>query len=546
MARIRKIVCLTVVILMLLFPFAVYAEGESKPEENTVSNETGNLDVSLPEITETKIGEDAAYQATVNVAVEGEAPQKATAEIKISGYYFEGGEKDSKPFKTETKKVELEKSNKVTVEFDKEKIAKGSVCYDISMKSASKGLVIDNRTITVYIRSAELVTLADEKAADPELREIDFDVDPNIGVKLDVITFTCKIAKPVTVTAVKDKTFTKEYDGTPNVELTSEYYTVSGLDDGDKVTVKSDKAVFNSSNVKDATKVTVTEMTLSGTNASKYYVSTAKIEFPGKITPKAITVTADDKVMSREDSDPELTYTLSSPLCGQDKAIGELTRASGNESGVYPITRGTLSFGDNYDITFVEGKFIISNFNDTMIKDPDTGITVNGFFDPTVTVEAKVLKPESDAYKLIKSYSNFVGNVVASYDVVLSSDVHDGSYTVTFPVPSKYDGKQFYVYQLAEGRKLEAFKTGAVDGKVAVVTNECSQFILLTDAGTVKKSGGSFWKTFFKVILIIILVLLVIVLILGLIFFGMIFFNKTEQLKKIVRLFKKNRKKRRR
>ena len=67
-----------------------------------------------------------------------------------------------------------------------------------------------------------------------------------------------------------------------------------------------------------------------------------------------ITITADNKSKVYGDDDPELTYEITSgELVGNgDAFIGELTRAPGEDVGNYTITQGTLTLGDNYDITF--------------------------------------------------------------------------------------------------------------------------------------------------------------------------------------------------
>ena len=81
-----------------------------------------------------------------------------------------------------------------------------------------------------------------------------------------------------------------------------------------------------------------------------------------KITPKPITVTAEDKTKVQDEADPELTYTVEG-LVGSDKLEGKLEREEGEDPGEYKITQGTLSAGTNYSITFVGAIFAAAAAN---------------------------------------------------------------------------------------------------------------------------------------------------------------------------------------
>ncbi|WP_298779931.1 MBG domain-containing protein, partial [uncultured Polaribacter sp.] len=80
------------------------------------------------------------------------------------------------------------------------------------------------------------------------------------------------------------------------------------------------------------------------------------------ITSKAITVTAEAKTKAFGESDPELSYELTSgSLSFDDEFTGSLSREEGESIGIYLIEIGTLSLGDNYDITFITANFEITN-----------------------------------------------------------------------------------------------------------------------------------------------------------------------------------------
>jgi hypothetical protein len=72
------------------------------------------------------------------------------------------------------------------------------------------------------------------------------------------------------------------------------------------------------------------------------------------INPRPITVTADAKSKIFGETDPALTYGITSGnLVGSDQLTGSLTRASGEAVGTYAIQQGSLSAGSNYNLSFV-------------------------------------------------------------------------------------------------------------------------------------------------------------------------------------------------
>jgi len=72
------------------------------------------------------------------------------------------------------------------------------------------------------------------------------------------------------------------------------------------------------------------------------------------ISPKALTVTAQDTTKVYGEPDPVFTYT-SEGLEAGDGFTGALGREAGTSIGSYAITLGTLSAGSNYDLSFISG-----------------------------------------------------------------------------------------------------------------------------------------------------------------------------------------------
>ena len=77
------------------------------------------------------------------------------------------------------------------------------------------------------------------------------------------------------------------------------------------------------------------------------------------IAKKGLTVTADAKSKTQGEADPALTYTVDGLVAG-DTITGSLSREAGEDPGTYAITQGTLTAGDNYEITFTSAVLTIN------------------------------------------------------------------------------------------------------------------------------------------------------------------------------------------
>lgn len=159
----------------------------------------------------------------------------------------------------------------------------------------------------------------------------------------------------------------KEYDGTTGATAT--VGNLSGVVAGDEVTLSIASAIFNSKNVADANKVTVT-YALSGADAANYIVPASHDISNVSIGKKTVTVTADAKTITLGENDPELTYSVTGLITGETLS-GALTRAEGIEAGEYDILQGTLSGGNNYQINYVGAKLTIVEASTGEPTDPE-------------------------------------------------------------------------------------------------------------------------------------------------------------------------------
>src|SRR5204862_213794 len=106
------------------------------------------------------------------------------------------------------------------------------------------------------------------------------------------------------------------------------------------------------------------------------------------ITQRPITVTADAKTKTYGDPDPALTYQITSGnLISGDGFTGSLTRVAGETVGgsPYAIHQGTLTAGDNYNLTYVSANLTITKRPITVTADNQT--KVYGEADPTFSYQ---------------------------------------------------------------------------------------------------------------------------------------------------------------
>ena len=93
-----------------------------------------------------------------------------------------------------------------------------------------------------------------------------------------------------------------------------------------------------------------------------------------------LTITANSASKVYGAADPVFTYTASDPSV---PLTGALSRESGEDVGIYAITIGTLSAGDQYAITFVSADFTITRKAASVTPDPAS--KVYGSADPSFT-----------------------------------------------------------------------------------------------------------------------------------------------------------------
>ena len=228
-----------------------------------------------------------------------------------------------------------------------------------------------------------------------------------------------------------------------------------------------------------------------------------------KITPKSVTVTADNKSKVFGETDPKLTAKVDGTL-GNDTVDYKLSRKDGEAAGKYEITVKGDKLQGNYTVTYVAGTLTITSQSIDPGTDPEkpnpdyTGAKVNSPSDevydgkehkwiPTVTDKADKKLEAGKDYTVEYSTKNFkdVGTIdvtitgIGNYSgtVKRSYKVTPKEYTVTTDSATKiYSGTA-----LTAGGKVE----GIVSGETVEFTTTGSQ----TDVGSSKNTYELVWKS---------------------------------------------------
>jgi len=149
----------------------------------------------------------------------------------------------------------------------------------------------------------------------------------------------------------------KTYDGTT---AASGSLDLSGVLAGDSVGTTGSVFAFADKNAGTGKAVTVSGTTLNGADGGNYTL-TLPASALADILKRALTVQADDLEKREGTSDPALTFTVTNgALVAGDALGGALARGAGEAVGDYAITQGSLSGGQNYELTFRDGVFTIT------------------------------------------------------------------------------------------------------------------------------------------------------------------------------------------
>jgi len=193
------------------------------------------------------------------------------------------------------------------------------------------------------------------------------------------------IIDKATLTAALSGTVEKTYDGTTTATLDSDNYTLSGVITGDSVTIANTSGSYADKNAGTSKTVTVTDLTLSGDDASNYTIASNSVSGNvGVIDQAALTITANNVTNTLGDANPNFSATYSALVMGDTIASldGTLTfsttATTSSEAGSYVITASGLS-SDNYAITYVNGVLTVTDSSNetTWRTEPYNGAVIH-------------------------------------------------------------------------------------------------------------------------------------------------------------------------
>jgi hypothetical protein len=160
----------------------------------------------------------------------------------------------------------------------------------------------------------------------------------------------------------------KVYDATTAATLNNDSARLNGVCTGDVVNLTTvSGGVFSDKNAGTGKTVTISGLVITGADSGNYTLTNADpYTTTADITPRQITVTADNKTKEFGAPDPPFTYTVGgSGFAGSetkaDVFTGGLTRIPGEAPNKYDILQGTLTPNSNYAISlYTKGQLTIN------------------------------------------------------------------------------------------------------------------------------------------------------------------------------------------
>jgi hypothetical protein len=230
---------------------------------------------------------------------------------------------------------------------------------------------------------------------------------------------TANITKVLLTITADDKS--REY-GELNPELTASY---GGFVNGEDESVL-DTPVELGTIADQMSPVNNYEITASGATDANYDITLENGILT--VTSAPLTVTADAQSKTYGEADPlESTYTATGFKNDDDESIfsGSLERGAGEDVGDYPINKGTLSAGINYEIFFTSANLTINQRPLTVTAVTDTKVydgTTNSDGTPEITEGSLV---NGDLPNFIQAFDN--KNVGTEKTLMSDGSVNDGN-----------------------------------------------------------------------------------------------------------------------
>lgn len=288
----------------------------------------------------------------------------------------------------------------------------------------------------------------------------------------------------------------KVYDGTADAELDYSKAVFAGAVKGDSLTVSAE-GTFADSNAANGKTVTITKPVLGGGSAGDYILADNGQQTSTKadISPKNITVTADNKNKIAGKADPVLTYTAKG-LVGKDTLSGiTVRRKAGEKAGIYPITVSQASGSNlNYRITFRKGIFTIEQADQSKLSGKAVYRLKLPIFFATGKAQKNSIVVSWRKYPGAAGYDVFWCYCDGSINYKKAGTVKNGKLSMTHKnLRSNREYKYFVAaYKMVKGRKIYIAKSNEmhVAMKQARTTNAVS--IKVNRTTVILKPGKTF------------------------------------------------------
>ena len=188
---------------------------------------------------------------------------------------------------------------------------------------------------------------------------------------------------PVTAAIDMNSTVSKVYDGT-NAAPEGLSIALEGVVSGDDVTATA-TCSFEDANVGSGKAITASNITLTGDDAGEYVLRYTTAEtYAGEITPRTVTIIADDKTAKRGEDMPVLTYTANGFIGGDTMTSEPELRCDADMTvaGTYEIIVSGGSASSNYTLDYREGTLTVNNRWLVTVKYENGDADVSSYVEP--------------------------------------------------------------------------------------------------------------------------------------------------------------------
>ena len=228
-------------------------------------------------------------------------------------------------------------------------------------------------------------------------------------------------AKSLTITADSDS---KVYDGTA---LSKDTYTNTELAEGDSI--ESVVITGSQTNIGESDNVPSNAVIKNG---DKDVIANYNITYVNgklKVTPKTVTVKADNKSKKYGDTDPVCTATVTGTV-GTDTVDYSFSRATGEDVGDYTITPSGDATQGNYAVTYETGKLTITKA--TLAIEAEAKEKTYGEDDPELTYTISGLQNSDTEDIMTGELSRAEGENTGTYAISQGTVAAGNNYNIDY------------------------------------------------------------------------------------------------------------------